>query len=395
MTVEPDVRLAGVTHEEILAWVTQGKAGASAHVIDTHMKRIVDALREAADGVRWSLAKIDAGGWEGSTADSVTSVMAALRDFDSELHQHGNDDRDSTMGQSGESAATRHRVPPIPLDLDGQHSILGTTVDPKVRIDARRNAEDRAREVMAEYQEATRERLAALPRIAPVPSLVLDTTTDGPSTQTTTHGQAGPTATRPLPASSGKPTTAPSQAPVKPVAHAPDSPGHHREEVPVSAAQRATGRMSVSRGQTPAGTSAARGDPATAGSGPVPTAVIGGIAAVPVGGGPVVGGSPGGDPDVLGTGGPQPGEGSKSGVERQVERVVERQPAGQRPTTQPRTSGNGGLVGGAAGAPGKEQEEHHNRYRVPSGEPFDTDTDDEYLRDGEFYVVPDVIGGSE
>jgi hypothetical protein len=51
-------------------------------------------------------------------------------------------------------------------------------------------------------------------------------------------------------------------------------------------------------------------------------------------------------------------------------------------------------MGGAAGAPtDKQDEEHRNRYHLPSEEPFETD--EEYLHDGEFFVAPDVIGGPE
>jgi hypothetical protein len=388
MTAEPDVRLDGVTHEKILEWVRQGKAGSATHILGTRLLKVINALQDAAHKVN-SAVQHAADGWEGSAADSATVAMSSLRDFDDQLHTHGRSDWDSAAGQSGESAATRNRMPPIPLHLDAQPTILGSTVDPKFRIDARRQAEEHAREILAEYQEATRHRLATLPPIAHAPTVVLDTSTHEPGgsgAPVNAPRQAAPTA--PVPTSNGgrhaaaKPrTSASATSATKPV----ESPGQDPETRTASTTPQATG-------QTSAGASSAAGqDPVTTGN-PLPGVVIGGIAAVPTGHPATVGGAPVGTPEVIGPGGggQRPGEEPKSGAEKPVERqpIVRREPGGGRVGGQ----GPGGLLGGAAGPHGDKDEEHHNRYHLPSGEPFDAG---EVEYDGEFFVVPDVIGGPE
>jgi hypothetical protein len=344
------------------------------------MLSIINALKDAALKVNSAVQQTASGGWEGSAAESAAAAMASLRDFDDELHTHGGKDRDSAMGQSGESAATRNRVPPIPQHLDAQPTILGTTVDAKFRVDARRAAEDQARLVMEEYQETTRLRLAGLPQIAPVPTVVLDTSTDEPTAPGATQGQVTPLAPAPTSRSSSEPTIAQPSTHVTTTGEAPEPPGQGPDAGTISTAPQAAPQAV----QASAGASvAARGDPGAAG-GAAPVAAVGGIAAVPAGGPEVIG-----RPEVVGTKS-GPDEGPKSGVERVVERqdVVRREGGGRAGAR-----GTGGVLGGAASTPGDKDEEHHNRYHVPSGEPFESD--DEYLQDGEFYVVPDVIGGSE
>lgn len=384
MHEEPDVRLDGISHETILGWVHEGQAAQSTTGLESWLQSIISALREAADEVNRAVQKAGAGEWEGTTADSATAALASLRDFDEEMHTHGTADRYSAMGQSDESAATRNRVPPIPLDLDGQHSILGTTVDPKVRIDARRAAEEQARLVMAEYQEATRQRVAGLPRIAPVPAVVLDTSTDEPSGASPDHRRVTPN--DPVPArNGGKSATSESGSSAPPPGRPSETPGHPGQAGTTPTAPQAVGQAPA--GPAPVGASgAARGDPVTAAN-PAP-AVIGGIAAVPISGNTA---TPGGEPEVVENKGT--GQRAEPGPRSAVERVVEREQV-TRETTQRRTSGTGGVMGGAGGTPtDKQDEEHHNRYHLPSEEHFETD--EEYLRDGEFFVAPDVIGGPE
>src|ERR1044072_6276268 len=104
-----DVRLEGISHEQIMRWVGEGDADTTTHVFEARMQKIVSVLHESGENTNRAVQRTNAGEWQGTTAESAQQAMMTMRDYDDTMHGHSEGNRYSAMGQSGESAATRNR----------------------------------------------------------------------------------------------------------------------------------------------------------------------------------------------------------------------------------------------------------------------------------------------
>ncbi|MFB9904651.1 hypothetical protein [Allokutzneria oryzae] len=177
-----DMRWKGVSHQQIWDWAHAGpgaKASAEAEqVLEDINKRLVASVKAVAKTLEAAGAV-----WQGPAAARATAGMQALRQYTDGLALTSDSSRNSTMGQAGTSDWARKAVPPVekagpaPTRPTGFSigDVLKQTVDWQVREASARNAERRAQEVMEQHTSYTRQRVASMPVLQPVPKIVLNT----------------------------------------------------------------------------------------------------------------------------------------------------------------------------------------------------------------------------
>lgn len=203
----PDVRWEAISHEQIVAWINSGAGAKASEWIESRLESISATLTETADTVHTVVQRLQAEHWSGSAATAAAQAMQALRDYDEELSHHSKLSFLATTGQSGNAAWARANVPPV-VDMrmalartGGPADVLANLTDlQQIQHDAQ-SAEDRARQVMREYESMTLERIAALrpPPTAPRMAVVTDDGNNGIMTPDVSHpGNSADTAADPV-----------------------------------------------------------------------------------------------------------------------------------------------------------------------------------------------------
>lgn len=377
MWCEPDVRWEGWSHRQIHERVSGGPGAAVTERLEARLASVSRALYENSDQVNATLQRVDGGEWDGGTATAAAAAMRVVRDFDDILGHHGKLNELAAYGQSDNAAWVRANVPPYvdvrvlatptgdPLDA------FNATVDHHHALRAAKDAEERAREVMRQYQTMTTTRIAALPPLSPAPRLVVVTETDAPESALHPRSHDGDSDD-----DRGRPTDRPDHG--KP----PPEPRHGGGErlpntgSPVGAAPAPhRGDATPNATDQPRSTLSAR------------TAPSGGPAAVP----DMVSGQWESAPPAA-----QPGARPENVLQSPRPGLIGITPRPPRGGTG-RHLGSGGPLGVVPGGHGRpaDDEEHHNRYAVAGSAFFEPEDDDGVLRDvyrPGSHIAPPAIG---
>jgi hypothetical protein len=387
MLCEPDVRWEGWSHKQIHERVSDGPGAAVTEQLEARLASVSRALYENSDQVNATLQRVDGGEWDGGTATAAAAAMRVMRDFDDILGHHGKLNGLAAYGQSDNAAWARANVPPYvdvrvlatptgdPLDA------FNATVDHHRALRAAKDAEERAREVMRQYQTMTTTRIAALPPLSPAPRLVVRTETDEPEsalhprsrdTDVVPHADQpddGKSSPAPRP---GAGERFPAGNTDSPAGAAPLPPG--RDVTPEATDQQ---RNTLSAGTAPSGSpsalpdvvlgrweSASQGERSAAHTGARPESVLQDPR-----------------PGLIGT--------------------TPRPPRGGFTAAAGRSTGNGsplGVVPGGHGRSEDDDKEHHDRYAVSESEFFEPGNDDGVLHDPfrpGSHVAPPAIGDDD
>lgn len=393
----PDVRWDDCPHGRIAEWANNARGAAVTEILEARLKSVAEVLKTVADTVNGALQRVSGGEWTGHAATLATQAMRVLRDFDDAMGHHGEMNSLAAYGQSDNASWVKVSVPAVvdvrapQIPTGGPIDILNSTVDYHHQLQAAKDAEEQARQVMRQYEAMTVGRIAALPPLSlPSPvavavSEVASLVDPGPD--------RGPRDEPP----GGKPDDS-----TKTEAPQPGGPAVGGQQVLPGASGSSVGG---STGGGVAGSTAPATDPAGASGGQPPfgSAVPGGSTGdagrtgpAPVGFGAVVG-KPGVDavpprgghgaaaPPEPGARGGQPGTGARGG-EVWGRNVRQGGAAGMTP------------VGTAAPGRSEEDKEHQVKYRVPGSEIFEPDHEDGLLfdpfRPGSF-VAPATIGDDD
>ena len=403
---ELDVRWEGWSHKQIHDRVQEGRGAATTEGLEralTDLSETLDAISGRLDGV---VRRIDSGEWTGQAATAATSAIRVLRDFHETLAHHSRMNALAAYGQSDNAAWARANVPPY-VDTRPMQAPTGSpldavnaTADHQRELATARNAEERARQVMRQYEAMSTARVAALPELSPMPRLVItsgdDVTmvVDGPDRgDVRTPGNSTPPGTGP---SSAKPH--PDESPQVP-AGPPDG-----TDVPTTPAPAPAGPGTSGSGASGSGTAGFRPAHPVPGSAdvsaPTRAATTDGFAAADGSAGPPDraatdwavadrGQGDGARSGGVGVPGARPGVGAPQPVVR-----------GGVAGLPGRVSRDGqvGAVPGGAARKGEDGKERHGRYAVPGSEIFEPDHDDGLLHDpfrpGSF-VAPAAIGDED
>lgn len=392
MLCEPDVRWEGWSHEQIHERVSGGPGAAVTERLEARLASVSRALYENSDQVNATLQRVDGGEWDGGTATAAAAAMRVVRDFDDILGHHGKINGLAAFGQSDNAAWARANVPPYvdvrvlatpsgdPLDA------FNATVDHHRALRAAKDAEERAREVMRQYQTMTTTRIAALPPLSPAPRLVVLTETDEPESalHPRSHNGDGDVVRRADRLDDGNPATEPrpgggERLPAGPAGRA-DSPvgavpgPSGRDAIPNVTDQP---RTTVSARTAPSGSPAA-----------IPDVVRGQWESAPPGAPPAA--QPGARPESV-LQDPRPG----------LLGTTPQPPRGGFTAETGRNTGSGGPLGVAPGGHGRsadDDKEHHDRYAVAESAFFEPEDDDGMLHDlfrPGSHVAPPAIGDDD
>jgi hypothetical protein len=175
----PDVRWDGVPHQTIVDWVSNGPGAALTKSLEQWLKAAEDVFDHASNLTNSAIQR--AGGeWQGATADVATDAMRALRNFTDGMFFTSKTAGIHAFGQSDGAGFVRTNVPPVvqaepPKLTGGLMDVIGSTIDFQHQQAAAKQAEQRAREIMEQYSAATKDRVAAMTPLTPVPQVVLTT----------------------------------------------------------------------------------------------------------------------------------------------------------------------------------------------------------------------------
>lgn len=398
LVCELDVRWEGWTHEEIDDRVRKGCGAAVTERLEGRLTSTAAALDEISDLVNTALQRVDGGDWAGGAASAVSAVMRVVRDFDDVLGHHGKVNTLAAYGQSDNAGWARANVPPY-VDVRAAQVPTGTpldavnaTADHQHQVQAARDAEERARQVMRTYQAMTTARIAALPPLSPAPRLVV-ATSDSLTVPPDGNGHVAP-----ADGSTGGPghRTSP---PEPGTARKPRIPAGTPGEANGPAAPPPSGAAGAATGSSPV--EPPPGERATTNTeGTTRASAVGGVGARPGADGPLPG------PDVIRRDGGHAGAGPRDA-----------DPGGRGLGAHPgagplRAGGRGGVAdvlgratrgepfGVAPGGARKAEEdgERRGRYAVPGSEIFEPDNDDGLLHDPfrpGSYVAPASIGDED
>jgi hypothetical protein len=380
---ELDVRWDGYSHEDIVQRVDIGPGAALTEFMEEHLRQAPQVLAELGDEIRQVIERTG-DGWQGGAADAAGNAMWVLRNIDDGMHFTSNVSGIRAYGQSDNAAWVRTNMPPVvevrpPVPTGMMIDVVQVTEDYHKQQAAAKNAEQRAREIMRKYTDATRERAAAMTPLAPVPQVVLEFAPDP----------------------GGRPSggESPPPRPREPVAWSPGGeppngggPAGPGSPPPVSrAAPPATESAAATpaAGGPPAVPSQSRGETRAA---TLPDKASGGPSIVRLGGGDAM---PGQRAIQDAERGPS-GRGTDELPGRRE--VVGRAPVnGAAPGTWGEATGAGGSgveapLGAGMGDRREENRGQPNRYSIPTAEHFEAgDPDADPNREG-WHVAPDVIG---
>jgi hypothetical protein len=410
----PDVRWEGVSHEQIVAWTSKGRGAKVTELLEARLTSAAEALNQTADLINTTLQRVNGGEWTGNAATVAAAAMQVMRDFDDTMGHHGTTSTLAAFGQSDNADWAKASVPPV-VDMRPPQSptgnpadLLALTEDFHDQVHAAKDAETRARQVMSDYTAMTTDRIAAMPRLAPPPQVVLadpgDTITSAPrpgdSPDGSSHDYVPPRGGKP----DGGDTSGNAAAP-RPGGTVPAGP---QGGPPIPLPPAGTDRFGTApSGTAPSGTA----PPGTGGIRPPLTLSPGGGPVgepprtfSPVGGftrtvgGPGVEGGRGplrGGGQTGGIGGPRPGEPGARGAHPGVgARGGAAEILGRSGTARGGAPGMAPL--GAAGrSESDEDKDHQVKYGVPGSEIFEPDHDDGLLHDPFHpgsYVAPASIG---
>ncbi|MCA1655720.1 MAG: hypothetical protein LC635_04600, partial [Pseudonocardiaceae bacterium] len=352
-----------------------------------------------------TLQRVNAGEWSGNAATVAAGAMQVMRDFDDTMGHHGTTSTLAAFGQSGNAGWARSSVPPVvdarPVQIPSGSplDVLNATEDYHEQQAAAKDAEERARQVMRDYQTMTTDRIEAMPPLSPAPQVVVagheDTITPrpgdtGPGSDGSSNGYVPPRGGEPGDGDTGGGTGGGTAAP-RPGGAAQGGPP---VPVPPSVTEPSATDPSGTAGTRPPLTPSPVGAaPATVGEPPRPTAApfvgFGGPGA-DGGRGPLRGGHPSGGA------GPRVGEPGSRGAQPGTGQVLGRGGAASGATR----GGAPGMAPFGAPGPGRtdEDKDHQVKYGVPGSEIFEPDHDDGLLHDPfrpGSYVAPASIGDDE
>jgi hypothetical protein len=379
----PDTRWDYYRHVQIAEWANSGRGAAVTELLEARLKSVAEVLKGSADTINGIMQHVSGGEWTGNAATLATQAMRVLRDFDDMLGHHGEMNSLAAYGQSDNSSWVRVSVPAVvdvqapQIPTGGPIDILNSTVDYHHQVQAARDAEERARQVMREYETMTVGRIAALPPLSPPPQVVV--AVSGTAPRIDLGPGNGPRDQQGL-SQVDKPND-PTRSEAPALQQVP--PGGSSEDRSADNGGPSTDPSGVSDGQPPLVSRVSGGHTGEAArTGPVP---VGGFS-------PVVS---------------EPGTRQLSG--RPPNLAVPRE-AGARPGAGTRGAevwGRGSKQVGAAGitpvgaaGPGRsdEDKDHQAKYLVPGSEIFEPDNDDGLLHDPfrpGSYVAPATIGDED
>lgn len=393
----PDVPWECVSHNQIVDWTSKGPGAAVTEALEARLKSVAEVLNANSDLIHATLQRVNGGEWTGNAAAVATQAMRVLRDFDDILGHHGEANVLAAYGQSDNASWVRASVPEVvdvraaQVPTGGPIDVLNSTVDHYHQQRLAKDAEEKARQVMREYEIMTTERVGALPPLSPAPQVAIgggdDMIPAGPGDAGAPDEDAPPRGGRPdggddaPPRSDGRADGGP------PAPRADDSPDRSP-----SGADPVDPHGDRSR-TDPSGASAARPlvtPPVDLGA-PIEAArPVGGFGGVgdPRFAGPLPGGIGAGQPAgprEPGSRGGQPGTGSRGATEMHG---------------RARQGGSAGVAPVSATGPRQstEEKEHQVRYGVPGSGIFEPDNDNGLLHDpyrpGSF-VAPASIGDDD
>ncbi|SDN41340.1 hypothetical protein [Allokutzneria albata] len=375
-----DVRWKGIEHQQIWDWVHLGNGAKSSVAAERTLESMNKSLIASVDAVAKALGRTEPV-WKGEAASKATAGMQSLRQYTDGLRLTSFNTRNSTMGQAGTSDWARKNVPPVPnagpkpVRPTGNPvgDVLKQTQDWQKREAEARNAERRAQEIMEQHTSYTRQRVASMPALQPVPKIVLNTEIAPPPAPPAPPGPpptpprvrgggsggsgggelggGGQPAPTPRPDDRAEPGPRPTPIPTPIPGPNPIIPPDHNEL--------------VWNDRTPGGTGSGGGFTGEVGGG--------GYSGGGYSGGGLVGGGIGSVGGVPGPPSPHtsPGKGTAGGSSASA---APPRPAG--------TPGQQGFLQPASGAQREEDSEHQRKYWVPGSDLFEDDR----------LVAPPVIG---
>jgi len=386
---ELDVRWDGYSHEDIVQRVNTGPGAALTEFMENHLHQVSKVLEELGEEIRQVIERAG-DGWQGGAADAASNAMWVLRNIDDGMHFTSNVSGIRAYGQSDNAGWVRTNMPPVvearpPVPTGMMIDVIHATEDYHKQRAAAKNAEQRAREIMQKYTDATRERAAMMTPLVPVPQIVLEFAPD----------------------SGGRPPggESPPRPPREPVAWSPGGqPSNGGGGPAVSGSPPPASQAAAPATESAAATPATGGPPAVLSQprGDSRAAALPGEAS----GGRPVGGEmlgrravPDAEHGAAGrTSGEVPGRrgvpGGRGSNELPGKREVGRAPVVRGGAMGPGAGGSGVEAPWGAGVGGRHDEnrERPNRYSIPTAEHFEADDPDvDPNREG-WFVAPDVIG---
>lgn len=389
----PDTRWDYYRHIQIAEWANSGHGAAVTEILEARLKSVAEVLKGIADTMNGIMQRVSSGEWTGNAATLATQAMQVLRDFDDMMGHNGEMNSLAAYGQSDNSSWVKVSVPAVvdvrapQIPTGGPIDVLNSTVDYNHQLQAAKDAEEQARQVMREYESMTVGRISALPPLS-LPSPVVVAVNEvaplfDPGPDNGARDQQGPPQVD-KPNDSGK-----SEAPAGPAVDGHQvPPGGNGSSGGGSAGSHgaSTDSAGVSGGQPPFVSSVPGGSTGeTARTGVAPVGGFGAAVGTPgTDARPLRGGQPNG-PREPGARGAQPGAGTR---------------AGEVWGRGVRQGGAAGIAPVAAAGPGRsdEDKDHQVKYGVPGSEIFEPDNDDGLLfdpfRPGSF-VAPATIGDDD
>jgi hypothetical protein len=379
----PDTRWDFYSHVQIAEWANSARGAAVTELLEARLKSVAEVLKGSADTINGIMRHVSGGEWTGNAATLATRAMQVLRDFDDMMGHHGEMNSLAAYGQSDNSSWVKVSVPAVvdvrapQIPTGGPIDILNSTVDYHHQVQAARDAEERARQVMREYETMTVGRIAALPPLSPPPQVVVAVSEtapridlgpgDGP------RDRQGPPQVEKPNDPNGSETPAGQQVP----------PGRSSGGGSVGGDGASTDPAGVSGAQPPlvSGVSGGNTGEATR-TGPVQVGGFGAVVREP--GTRSLPGRPpnGAGPREVGA---RPGAGTRGG-EVWGRGIRQAGTAGIAP------------VGAVGPARSDEDKDHQAKYLVPGSEIFEPDNDDGLLHDPfrpGSYVAPATIGDED
>jgi hypothetical protein len=177
-----DNRWQGYSHQELYDQLNSGPgAGAASPAVDTWAglsKTLEELQQDIGVGVRSSGAS-----WEGIAADSARGALGPLGDWARQASSAADMMRVSTELQAGLLAKARADMPaPVPVTAEQPNGVvtvlqhlIGEQTDHEIQEAAANAAEQKAFQVMAQYESGTSDNTATLGDFGQPPDLVVDT----------------------------------------------------------------------------------------------------------------------------------------------------------------------------------------------------------------------------
>ena len=195
-------RWQGYSHGELYQLIKSGPGPASAGVVANHWSGLSDALNEIQQDITSGVAASGAG-WEGSAADAARFALAPLGDWAEQAALAADTMRVSTDLQGQLLAKARADMPPpVPVTAEQPNPavtevahLFGFQTDHEIQEAAADAAEQRAFEVMADYESYTTDNTDTLGEFSMPPSLEVRSATGSTRSRRGTPRSHGPHST--------------------------------------------------------------------------------------------------------------------------------------------------------------------------------------------------------